>query len=369
MAEAWAEALKTRDGEPRYEMMSAEMKKQFIKEQKERNEPWNFNIGVSSPWVTDYKVTVDRDIAEISYTLTDSSQGIYEQKEVLHFGKEDGKTVVIRADELLSDYERYSYHAPSAEEALEVYLNALMESDYRTILSITPSATLDPYGQIIWDTIKISEVRVVTQDVRQNKASYELELMIDEGGSSAFETGSSPRWLWLSKDALGWYVEGLMTGGAPDADWWSQAASADPFFGESQWAEATYRFETLLYLSPLSSATLDYAESRMKDAQCIIGTDQFSIDNPNENNYYKIADPIYVKSEFTEQMAADFVKSTFQKISIENYKEKYRYNIFTGDNKNTNYSFYLMDDELWLASYVDNTADGSEIIMTLWKLN
>lgn len=369
MAETWAEALKTRDGEPRYEMMSAEMKKQFIKEQKERNEPWNFNIGVSSPWVTDYKVTVGRDTAEIIYRLTDSSQSIYEQKEVLHFGKEDGKIVVIKAEELLSDYERYSYHAPSAKEALEVYRNALLESDYRTILSLTPSATLDPYGQIIWDTIKIREVRVITQDVRQNKACYELELTIDEGGNSAFETGSSPRWLWLSKDALGWYVEGLMTGGAPDADWWSQSASADPFFGESQWAEATYRFEKLLYLSPLSSATFDYAESRMKDAQCIIGTDQFSIDSPNQDNHYEIANPIYVKSEFTEQMAADFEKSTFQKLSIDNYKEKYRYNIFTGDNKNTNYCFYVMDNEVWLASYVDNTADGSEITMMLWKLN
>ncbi|QOX64983.1 M56 family metallopeptidase [Anoxybacterium hadale] len=368
MSETWAEALKTRNGEPRYEMMSAEMKKQFIKEQKERSEPWNFNIGVSSPWVTDYKVTVNGDTAEIIYMLTDSSQSTYEQKEVLLFGKEDGKTVVVKADELLSDYERYSYHAPSAEQALEVYRGALMESNYLTILSITPSAPLDPYGQIIWDTIKISKVRVITQDVRQNKACYELELTIDEGGSSAFETGSSPRWLWLSKDALGWYVEGLMTGGAPDADWWSQPATADPFFGDSQWTEATYRFDKILYLSPLSSATLDYAENRMKEAQCIIGTERFSIDNPNENNHYEIASPIYIKSEFTEQMTADFEKSTFQKISIKKYKEKYRYNVFTGDHKNTNYCFYLMDNELWLASYADNTADGSEIIMTLWKL-
>lgn len=41
----------------------------------------------------------------------------------------------------------------------------------------------------------------------------------------------------------------------------------------------------------------------------------------------------------------------------------------TGDNKNTNYCFYVMDNEVWLASYVDNTADGSEITMMLWKLN
>jgi beta-lactamase regulating signal transducer with metallopeptidase domain len=369
MAEIWAESLKTRDGEPRYRMMSDEMKERFIKGQKERSEPWNFNIGVSSPWVTSYKVTISGDTAEITYTLTDSTQATYEQKEILHFGKEHGKTVVVQADELLSDWDRYSYHAPTAAEAFAAYKKALLESDYRAILALTPSAKLDPYGQIIWDTVSISKVSVVSQDIRRNKACYELELTIKDGGSSAFESGISPRWLWLAKDELGWYAEGLMTGGAPDTEWWDQAVSADPFSGENERTEATYGFEKLLYLSPLSSSMFEFAENRMKEAQCSIGADHFSIDNPKEKEHYEVTNPIYVKSELTEKMAADFEESTFGKISVADYSVKQRYKIRTEGNKNTNYCLYVMDNELWLASYTDNTADGSEITMALWKLS
>lgn len=67
---------------------------------------------------------------------------------------------------------------------------------------------------------KINSVKVIGEDVRENKACYELELDIKDGGNSAFEIGVFPRWLWLAKGEQGWYMEGLMTGGAPDAKWW-----------------------------------------------------------------------------------------------------------------------------------------------------
>jgi len=60
LATVWANALITRDGEPRYEMMSERMKEQFKQEQILRSgENWNFNIGVSSPWVVDFEVEID----------------------------------------------------------------------------------------------------------------------------------------------------------------------------------------------------------------------------------------------------------------------------------------------------------------------
>lgn len=52
LTEDWANALKTRDGKPRYEMMSNKAKQKFEQEQIQRSgENWNYNIGDSSPWV------------------------------------------------------------------------------------------------------------------------------------------------------------------------------------------------------------------------------------------------------------------------------------------------------------------------------
>lgn len=221
MAEIWAEALRTRDGEPRYEIMSGEMKEEFIAGQKDRSDPWNFNIGVSSPWVTDYEITVGEGQAEILYHMTDSTQGKYDKTEILYLGKENGKTVVVKSEELLSEWQRASYYPFTADEAMYAYTKALLSSNYSTILALTPSFELEPYGQLIWDTIKITDVKVVREDVRDRKACYELELTIADGGNSAFETGTSPRWLWLAKGEKGWYAEGLMTGGPPDENWWN----------------------------------------------------------------------------------------------------------------------------------------------------
>lgn len=222
MAETWAEALKTRDGKSRYEIMSGSMKEKFIAEQKRLSggEEWYYNIGGSSPWVVDYKIDIQGDIATIMYHLADSGGEKFDRTEIITFGKENNQLVVINAKEKLAQWERVSYFAPTAKQAMEVYIKALHESDYLTLLSLVHAEPFDPSGQEIWDTIKINNVEVIGEDVRENKACYELELDIKDGGNSAFETGVFPRWLWLGKGEHGWYVEGLMTSGAPDANWW-----------------------------------------------------------------------------------------------------------------------------------------------------
>nr|WP_244281014.1 M56 family metallopeptidase [Paenibacillus jilunlii] len=59
LASVWADALVSRDGQPRYEMMSPAMKEQFKQEQAaRRGENWNYSIGVSSPWVADYAIRI-----------------------------------------------------------------------------------------------------------------------------------------------------------------------------------------------------------------------------------------------------------------------------------------------------------------------
>lgn len=364
MAAVWAEALKTRDGKPRYDMMSEEMKSKFIEGQKHRSIPWNFNIGVSSPWVKSYDISIKGNSAEILYHLTDSTGGDYEEKELIYFGKENGKTVVIKSEELPSEWERVDYYAPTAEQAMKVYTQALLDSDYSTILSLTHSSQFDPNGQQIWDTVKIKGVKIVNKDVRDHKACYELELNIADGGSSAFERGNFPRWLWLVKDSQGWYAEGLMTGGAPEQSWWEEEVSGNQ-------KNRTYTFDKLIYLSLLSSRSFDYAEKQMSGIKCTVNNELFEIDYPaaySMNSNYSVSQPVYQKEKMDLEMAKAFEESTMGKVSISDFKEKYRYTIYTKDKVKTNFHLYVLDDQVWLSSFADNTADGSEITMYLCKL-
>jgi|GEM_PF-2000583 len=227
IAQVWAEALKLRDGKLRYELMSENMKERFIAQQKgQQGEDWNFTIGGSSPWVVDYEITIQGEQATILYHLTDSSGEKYERTEILTFGWENKQLVVIDAKEKIAEWDRVYYFAPDAWRAMEVYTQALLDSDYLTLLSLTHGQPFDPDGQEIWDTIKITNVKVVSSDIRENKACFELELEITDGGNSAFEPGVFPRWLWLVKGEQGWYVEGLMTGGAPDETWWNEESKS-----------------------------------------------------------------------------------------------------------------------------------------------
>lgn len=92
----WADALITRDGEPRYNIMTEDMQKQFIQSQKEYvgGEDWNYIIGYSSPWTVSYNIVSLNDMAEITYYQTDSTQEQYIVSERLTFEKADGKILV-----------------------------------------------------------------------------------------------------------------------------------------------------------------------------------------------------------------------------------------------------------------------------------
>ena len=95
LTEQWAEALSLKDGKIRYERMGKAAKAQFAAEQKAvQGEDWDFYIGGSSPWVDSYTIEERENAAMITYTLQDSEPAYYTMKELLKFGKENGKTVV-----------------------------------------------------------------------------------------------------------------------------------------------------------------------------------------------------------------------------------------------------------------------------------
>lgn len=124
---------------------------------------------------------------------------------------------------------------------------------------------------------------------------------------------------------------------------------------------STYTFEEVSYLSPLSSSTIDYINGRMAGTKYIIEPDIFKIDSPD--NMVEIISPNYVKEEIQNGLSDLFDVHTLNGTEIE-----YQYTIYNKDGKRTNWRLYVSTDNLWIASYVDNTANGSEIVMSIYKL-
>ncbi|MFC7686273.1 copper amine oxidase N-terminal domain-containing protein [Ureibacillus sp. GCM10028918] len=95
LSTVWANALKTRDGKPRYKMMSEKAKEKFKQEQINRSgENWNYIIGDSSPWVVDFDIAINGMTANITYVTQTSEYAYYNTKETLTFIRENGKLIV-----------------------------------------------------------------------------------------------------------------------------------------------------------------------------------------------------------------------------------------------------------------------------------
>ncbi len=112
MVEKWAEAWKTRDGKPRYDMMSEKMKKDFEEKQGKTDEGnLIYSIRWSSPWVESYTVDVDEENenAEICYIMKTSHNDYYVMWDYIAFGFNKPKNkmeVIACASTDLSNYDK-----------------------------------------------------------------------------------------------------------------------------------------------------------------------------------------------------------------------------------------------------------------------
>lgn len=102
----WANALKTRDGKPRYDIMTEEMQQKFIEEQKalvSDDDNWYYVIGWSSPWVISYDISISGAQAYITYHQADSTKERYSAAEKITFSENDGK-ILVSASEISYSY-------------------------------------------------------------------------------------------------------------------------------------------------------------------------------------------------------------------------------------------------------------------------
>jgi hypothetical protein len=122
-----------------------------------------------------------------------------------------------------------------------------------------------------------------------------------------------------------------------------------------------YSFEEVTYLSPLSSSTADFLAEKMAGTEYTIERDMFKIGFAD--NAVEIPAPDYVPEEVPKSPGplSDVCSFIGEELQCQ-------YTIYTKDGAKTHWRLYASKDALWIASYADNTADGSEIIMGINKL-
>lgn len=122
----------------------------------------------------------------------------------------------------------------------------------------------------------------------------------------------------------------------------------------------TYTFEEVSYLSSLSSSSIDYLEEKMEGIKYTINDNLFKIEYADD--VIIINSPDYMKEEVPDDIDSLVNDNSGEKID-------YQYNIYAEDGSKTGWRLYLSSNQLWIASYVENTAEGSEIIMDIFKVS
>lgn len=124
----------------------------------------------------------------------------------------------------------------------------------------------------------------------------------------------------------------------------------------------SYTFEEVSYLSLLSSSTIDYVNERMAGAKTTLEADVFIIEA--SDNTVKINSPNYVREEIPDDPGLLSDVRPFIGDEV-----KYQYTLYKKDGSKTNWRLYVSSEHVWIARYADNTADGSEIIMYIYKFS
>jgi hypothetical protein len=124
----------------------------------------------------------------------------------------------------------------------------------------------------------------------------------------------------------------------------------------------TYTFGEVSYLSPVSSATVDYLNEKMLGTKYTIEQDIFLVEFADAQ--IEFASPTYQKEPIP---TAQNVLSDASCV-IGNEIE-YQYTIYKADGTKSGWRLYVSSNTLWVSSFADNTADNSEIILNIFELS
>ncbi|WP_201259620.1 hypothetical protein ACF3M2_03230 [Tissierella carlieri] len=125
----------------------------------------------------------------------------------------------------------------------------------------------------------------------------------------------------------------------------------------------TYKFEKVSYLTPLSSSTIDFVNEQMEDTKYTIQADLFKIQSTDYTVEFN--SPKYVKEKIQNNTSV----LSYDIDTLIGSDVDYQYTIYDEDGDKAKWRLYVSSDCLWVGTYVDNTANGSEIIMDIYKLS
>ena len=114
--------------------------------------------------------------------------------------------------------------------------------------------------------------------------------------------------------------------------------------------QGEYEYEDTVYLSPLSSATLDYFKEQQEDMKYIIERKSFTIMEGEDEHQYE--DISYIKEKVTEELLDEYILvegSDFEKL-FEAQEKVYRYSIMTDYDISLNYALLEVGDQLYICS-------------------
>ena len=160
----WAEALKDRNAARRYSLLADDSKPADYEE-------FAAGVGISSPWVTDYDVTLDGTTAVITYRTETSEPETYIYQEVLELGEEDGQTVV-RAYYVTVNYLRKDLHEEAQEiqkQVLEGHLTWRLDPE-----SVALGFAHETLGLSDLETVSASDQEVIFRTAAGETISVEL---------------------------------------------------------------------------------------------------------------------------------------------------------------------------------------------------
>jgi|GEM_PF-4107798 len=207
LALIWADAWKTRNGKPRYEIMSSQMQAEFLAQQEEMSgDPDNFVIRWSSPWVERYDVAIDGEQAVITYWYTDSTGSGYKGLERLTFEEENGRTVVteckteIEMDELSITVTNVKDFADLVVKYLEVGNKEGLASSIKYPITVTIDGQLAviykaeefimAYDKIVNDAFRTAVLATDTQELFMNHYGAMLgngEIWLDQFDNAGYK--------------------------------------------------------------------------------------------------------------------------------------------------------------------------------------
>ncbi|MGH4117714.1 hypothetical protein [Clostridium sp.] len=124
-----------------------------------------------------------------------------------------------------------------------------------------------------------------------------------------------------------------------------------------------YTFDKVSYLPSFSSSTIGFINEYFKGSKYTIETGLFKIETPDST--FEIKSPKYAKEEIPD----DVNELSNVRSFIGNDEVEYQYTIYNNDGSKTYWRLYISSDCVWIASYQDNPANGSEIIINIYELS